>query len=346
MINLHAQWTCSLDIPPPSEAITKEKEFIEATSRITAFNVMSRPGIPISPIEIRLTKDRLTLVSRVLSSTPDAYKHADLILDLAYKLGFRGDPVAETKVLAMVADTALQAEDFAPADEAAARMVAGVLALRGSGSAGAGAEDPRVQEASEVCWVACFQLGRQGEFADAPKKAALLGRALELCPAEKLPDVLGAWRKLEAERGEERRARRAERRGHGRGRSVRPTRKSALDAMPISAAAAASAAASAAATSLASRLQGFHMSDLPSLPGSPFVNAPDAAALANKALGRVAANFPFGRRDRSVDSARTSGSGRSESRDISRTRTPDVAQVADQATRVFQKGMGWLIGSE
>lgn len=317
----------SLEIPPPSDAIIKEKEFIEATSRICSFNVMSRPGISISPIEIRLTKDRLSLISRVLSSTPDAYKHTQVLLELADKLGFRGDPAAEATVLAMVADSALQAEDFTRAYETSERMVAAVLALR---AAPGGTTDPRAQAAAEVCWVACFQLGRQPEFADAEKKMALLGRALELCPADRLPDILAAWRRLEAEQAARRRERTGERRARRRGaRAPRARTLASALGTPLS--------ASSAAASIASRLQGFQATvHMPSLPGSPLVHAPEAAALASKTLSRVAANFPFGRRDRSVDSARTN------SPDPSRPR-PDVP---GQASRALQKGIGWLIGAE
>jgi hypothetical protein len=104
-----------LSIPSRSESVIREQEFIEATSRITSFKVESRPGVPLTPIEIRLTKDRLSLISRVLSSNGDSYKYKEVILELVDKLGFRGDVVARVKTLAMIADTALQAEDFTQA---------------------------------------------------------------------------------------------------------------------------------------------------------------------------------------------------------------------------------------
>jgi hypothetical protein len=185
----------SLDVPRPSVTLTMEKEFIEATSRITSFNVLTSHGTPMSPIEIRLTKDRLSLISRVLSSNSNAYKHAEVILELCNKLGYRGDPVAEVKVLAMLADTALQTEDFDYAYGNIERMIALVSSLRNKYME----SDEKAREAVEVCWVACFQLGRQSEFLDLAKKMVLLGNALELCPPDKIHDVLTAWRKLEAE---------------------------------------------------------------------------------------------------------------------------------------------------
>ncbi|KAJ7092591.1 secretory pathway protein Sec39-domain-containing protein [Mycena epipterygia] len=303
-----------LDVPPPSDRLLREKEFIEATSRLSSFNVMSGPGIAISPIEIRLTKDRLSLVSRVLSSNNDAYKHTEVILDLVHKLGFRNDVVAEVKTLAMLADTALQAEDFLRAYETSERMVETVLALR---SSCLDIENPEIQEASEVCWVACFQLGRQPEFEDVEKKLSLLGRALELCPPENLHDVLVAWRRLENEDIDAREERLAYRRD-GKG----PRKPSA---------------APTAVTSLRARLQDFHM------PSPPLLNTPDAAALASRTFRTVAANFPFSvaSRGRSQASHQEPERSRSGSR-----RRGEGDEISTQATRVLSKGIGWLIGAD
>lgn len=251
----------------------KEKEFIEATSRLCAYNLVSRPGIPITPIEIRLSKDRLSLVSRVLSSNNDAYKHVQVILELVHKLGFKDDPVAEVKALAMLADTAINVEDFAYAYQTSEMMVKKVQELRATHSA----EDSQVLRASEVCWVSCFQLGRHPEFDDMQKKMMMLGRALELTPAETLGDVLAAWSRLEGEDL----AQRKEKRSDASDASHPGKRASAGTFVP---------------SSLASRLQQLQ---IPSIPSSPITHAPDAAALANKALHSVAANLPFGARGRS-----------------------------------------------
>jgi hypothetical protein len=306
----------SLDVPPPSDRLVKEKEFIEATSRLSSFNVMSRPGIPISPIEIRLTKDRISLVSRVLSSNVDAYKHTQVVLDLVYKLGFRNDVVAEVKTLAMLANTALHAEDFDRAYETSQRMVDTVLNLRLSGL-----EDPNVQEASEVCWMACWQLGRQPEFDDVDKKLLLLGRALELCPPDRLHEVLTGWYRLEKEDLDNRKERLAASRGAVG--LVKAPRRPVIESTPNT------------ASSLASRLQDFRMH----MPASPLANAEDAAALAGRTFNRVTANFPFSIGHRS------SSDTNSSSRDGSRQR-PQSGDVSAQANRVFAKGIGWLIGAD
>lgn len=352
---------CSLDVPPASDQITREKEFIEATSRITSFNVQSRPGIPISPIEIRLTKDRLSLVSRVLSSHNDAYKHTEVILDLCYKLGFRGNAAAEVKTLAMLADTALQAEDFTRAYENTIRMVDIVKKLR-EASTSLSVDDGKVQEATEVCWIGCFQLGRQPEFNDLKKKLQLLGFALEFCPSEKLYDVLTAWRRLEKEdivnREEDlvqkkqlhvggkslTRALHHHQQKHGLARENGHT----WNPSP----AMAGQTLSTAASSLRAKLQQFHM------PSPPLLSTPDAAALASRTFRSVTANFPFSVGQRSATPSQVSHheydghqthqqgygyGGGSQASDSGHHRLDDVSA---QASKVLSKGIGWLIGAD
>ena len=307
-------------MPKPTPAATKEKEFIEATSRICSFNVCSSPGTPIAPIEIRLTKDRLTLISRVLSSNDDAYKHSGVILDLCQKLGYKNDVVAEVKVLAMLADTALQAEDFTRAYENNERMVQIVTSLRNASPGNMTIDDEKLREVVGVCWIACFQLGRHPEFDDLQKKMRLLGSVLELCPSDKLHDVLTSWRKLEAEDLAAREAKLNERRD---GMSITKPREQGNAAMTV-------------ASSLKARLQELHM------PSPPMLNTPDAAALASKTFKSVAANFPFGHRGRSQASDTDERSSvRSES-----SRRTDLTDVSAQATKVFSKGIGWLIGTD
>ncbi|TFK77226.1 hypothetical protein BDN72DRAFT_873605 [Pluteus cervinus] len=303
-----------LRVSPPTDRINKAREFIEATSKLTSYNLTSRRGIPLSPIEIRQTKDKLSLVSQVLSSNNDAYKHTEVIMDLVNRLGFRDDIVAEVKVLSMLADTALQHEDLERAYEISQSMVNTVLNLRESEATGNPlASTPAIAEASEVCWVACYQLGRQPEFTDLDKKMSLIGRALELCPADKLHDVLISWRRFQQEDIEARK----ERLENNRGES--PTAKGG-------------AGPSMGISSLKSRLQGFQ------LPTSPLLNTPDAAALASRTLRSVAANFPFS----------VSGSRSHPDEQHARSESPmrPETDVSAQASKVISKGIGWLIGAD
>ena len=297
----------------PSPAIQREREFIEATSRICSFNVVSRPGIPISPIEIRLVKDRLSLVARVLSSTEDAYKHSKVILDLVHRLGYRGDIAAEVKALAMLSDAALQAEDFARASDTSERMVDIVRKLWEVSSTSDDVE--KEKEAIEVCWHSCFQLGRQTEFHDFSKKLSLLGHALELCPPEHMLDVLGVWRKAESEVIHLQRAKLASHRQNAASRKRQ---------MP-----------SSTTASLRARLQDLQLGS------STGLTAPDAAAaaaLASRTFKSVAASFPFSVRGRQSEEIKRS------SDDGSGSESP--GPVSTHAKQAFARGIGWLIGAD
>ena len=325
-----------MSIPSRSETVIREQEFIEATSRITSFNVESRPGVALTPIEIRLTKDRLSLISRVLSSNSDAYKYKEVILELVDKLGFRGDVVARVKVLAMIADTALQAEDFVQAFETSEAMINTVSQLCLSPDI----SEAQLGDAKEVCWVSCYQLGRQTEFPDVPKKLRLLGHALEFCPADRLPEILTAWRRLEKEdiatrqhvsdNNKDEDGPSSTRR-HGRAAAAPSTqyRQAHQSGAP--------------APTLASRLQNIH---LPTSPLSPLVMA-DGAAIADT-FSRVASRFPFAKSrpqahadhpegDEGSDSSRGDGAG---------WPSLDREEVSAQASRALQKGIGWLIGAD
>ncbi|KIJ45144.1 hypothetical protein M422DRAFT_167113 [Sphaerobolus stellatus SS14] len=295
-----------LTVAKESSVIQKEREFIEATSRICSFNVYSRQGIPIAPIEIRLVKDRLGLVARVLASTEDAYKHSSVILDLVYKLGYQDDITAEVKTLAMLADAALSAEDFTRAAETVERMVDRVRKLPTT-------ED--FKDAREVCWHSCFQLGRQSEFDDVEKKMSLLGHALEICPPEHLLDVLLVWRKLEGE--------------------TLPARRDKVTSLKEKRASRKRDVPSSTTESIRTRLHDLNLGAMGAATG---ISATDAAARAGRTLKNVAANFPFSMRGRQGEDARSS-TPESPGHHLTH-------EVSTQAKQAFARGIGWLIGDE
>lgn len=245
-----------LSVAPQTVTIRKERDFIEATSRICSFHVRSRSGHPLAPIEIRLEKDRLSLIARVLASTDDAYKHSQVMLELANKLGVPGD----ARVYGMLADAALAAEDFAAADAASAKMVSSVHS----------------PEDAEVAWRTAFQLGRQAEWDDLSARLRLLAHAARLCPAEHTLDVLSTWRRVEREHLDARRV--APRKT---GRQPRKSRD-------------AQERVGAAITSLASRLQGMQVPGSPATSDVAARALVAGGQRAAATLSRVAGAFPFG----------------------------------------------------
>lgn len=108
----------SLSVAPQSPAIKSEKDFVQATSRVATFKALST----LTPAEIRYTPNKLDLVRRVLSTSDDAYRHSEIILDLTEKLGYT-DASARAEVLAMLVDAAVAAEDWDLAREHVEAMV-------------------------------------------------------------------------------------------------------------------------------------------------------------------------------------------------------------------------------
>ncbi|KAG9017875.1 hypothetical protein FRB93_004686 [Tulasnella sp. JGI-2019a] len=343
--NLHVgemklAYDCLAVVIPPTPATIAEREFIEATSKICSYGVHSRPGVPLAPIEIRLVKDRLSLISRVLSSNENVYKHSEVVLDIVHKLGFRNDLAAEVKTLAMLADAATQAEDFVRAAEMSERMVKDVQALRRMTFSTSSSDSARAMaardEAIEVCWHTCFQLGRQPEYPDAKRKLGLLAHAVQLCPSENVLDVLAIWRRVEGEAMDSATLPSPGGRGRWRGSGARAgdqnrrgTRLGVSGSLQ---------AAAGQIPSLSARLVSMNNAAAAHL-------GPISSDMASKTLNRMAgvaanlpSNLPFSLRGRlggddAASSGRSSPTGRSQSSDVSH-----------QAKAAFARGVGWLIG--
>ncbi|KAH7104618.1 secretory pathway protein Sec39-domain-containing protein [Auriculariales sp. MPI-PUGE-AT-0066] len=245
-----------LTVAPTTAKVRKERDFIEATSRICSFNVQSRSGHSITPIEIRLEKDRLSLIARVLASTDDAYKHSQVMIELANKLGVPGD----ARVYGMLADAALAAEDFSAAKVNSGKMIAAV----------------ETKEDAEVAWRTAFQLGRQAEWTDLVARLRLLAHAARLCPPEHTMDILATWRRVEAEHRDERRDK------PKAARKERPKPGNPRDAVGT------------AITSLASRLPGVRIPASPATSDTAARVLAAGGQRAAATLSRVAGAFPFG----------------------------------------------------
>jgi hypothetical protein len=197
----------------------------------------------------------------------------------------------------MISDVALQNEDFDRAYKIDKQIIDFITGLKDGGV------DVGV-EMKEVCWVACYQLGRQPEFEDVQKKLYLLGHALQLCPPERIVDILGAWRRVDQE-----------------DLDVRIEELDNTNSIH----------------ERADRLQKH-------IPPSPLVHTPDAALLASKTFSHITANFPFSVRSNSRASQRSASPASPMINRVSLDQDGDRSST--QASRVFQKGIGWLIGAD
>jgi len=183
----------SLKVVPATAVIQQEANLIEATHHLTTeFNVFYRPGIPIMPMQVRQSKDRLELISRLLSSNPGSYRKSARIIDLAKKLGLQDDKATDIRVLTMLSAAALAEDDYETSYRLCKNTLTKVLETESD------IHNSKLKmEMKEITWSSCFQLGKLEAYTDKTKRMELLAMALVLCPADRLSENLSAWRKLE-----------------------------------------------------------------------------------------------------------------------------------------------------
>ena len=112
---------------------------------------------------MRLTKSRLSLISRVLLNNGEAHNYTEFILDLVRNLCLKGDSTSEVKAFRMISNVAPRNEGFDRAYKIDRQIIYSVVGLKDGGV------DVGV-EVKEVCWMGCCRLGRHPEFEDAQKK--------------------------------------------------------------------------------------------------------------------------------------------------------------------------------
>ncbi|SNX83325.1 uncharacterized protein MEPE_02032 [Melanopsichium pennsylvanicum] len=189
-----------------------QKGFIEACCRLSSFKIKSlvKPAAVIEPKEIRETKDKLELISRMLATQADAYRSPELVLDLANKIcGEDGGGTVEDKVLiearclAMLADAAVASEDFEDAAQFCSRLVEKTTTTwRRSGDLSEVQQQKRVV-LGDLAWKSCYQLSKHPGWQDTPSRITMLCHAMSICPATQLNAMLRQYTMLDLQMKEE-----------------------------------------------------------------------------------------------------------------------------------------------
>ena len=348
----NAERPSSLSVAPATPDIRRERDFIEATSRLASYRLRNAAGESLAPIEVRLASDKLALIARLLASpeNADAYRHPELILELASKLGHRGDSLAETRVLSMLADAALAAGDARRAAKACDRMVAVVQQVR------KGRDREKADAAADLAWKTCFHFGGASAGSRDPaaeeKRKELLGQALLLCPPGSMQEVLAVWQVADVQHPGLR----------SPTKSPHQRRASRQEV---------STSSSASRSSVGGLGIPFHMPSRPSTPSATQLShSAESAARAALSVGRAASAYlPF--RSATPDFAFSGSSGsrsaspgnpvspnrnrqpveaRPPSRDHLHGTGPAAGglrnEVSDRLQKGFTSGIGWLIGAD
>ncbi|KAI8640795.1 secretory pathway protein Sec39-domain-containing protein [Parasitella parasitica] len=189
--SLKQAWDC-LKILPPTTEIKKEIDLIQAThSLIYEYKVQDRPGISLMPIQIRQSKNRLELVSKLINSKAGMYQRHEQVLDLVRKLGYGDDLLAKIKALSMLASAALVEEDYLTSYQLCQLTVKAALDKDN--------KSPKAyrDEIDQSAWQICFNLGKVEAFEDISRRLNVLAMAMTLSPVDYISDVLVIWRKLD-----------------------------------------------------------------------------------------------------------------------------------------------------
>ncbi|CAB4488239.1 unnamed protein product [Rhizophagus irregularis] len=186
-----------LQILPISDTLQSEIEFIEATHMLTEQKVYHQPGILIHPMQIRLAPNKLDLISRLLSTNEDAYYDSKSIMELAKKLGYRNDKVAEVKVMAMLADAALRDSNLNFAYNMCIDIVKIIKTI--SNMRNNDKKETLLDSVKDIAWRICYEVAKQDIFQNLEKQMILMGYALAMCPSDQAADILNIWRKIDNE---------------------------------------------------------------------------------------------------------------------------------------------------
>ena len=187
----------SLDILSALAASTAkaQRNFIEAACRLASFKIksISDPSQSMTPREIRSTPDKVHLISRLLATQADAHRSPELVLDVANRLACPLNPaervLVEARTLAMLADSAITAEEFQLASSFCQRLIDHVASVRRPTTCAA--------QIVEIAWKTCFQLSKHPDWQDTPGRITMLSHAMTLAPPTQLGVMLRQWNMLD-----------------------------------------------------------------------------------------------------------------------------------------------------
>ncbi|KIR58083.1 hypothetical protein I314_06048 [Cryptococcus bacillisporus CA1873] len=315
----------SLSVAPSTPAIVAERQYIEAT-----------------------------LLSAVLSdSSSDAFRHPDLMLELAEKLGCRGD-TDRGLVWGMVGRAAIAKEDWPMASKAVENMVQTVKKSQDSQTAVKQERQSVANSRSTLrseAWTLAHTLSSQSEFSDISAKLSFVSSAIELCPASEIPSILETFRQIE--KGRIRLDEAAKRR---RMKGIAAPQLPSEPSIGVSSVAAVqervlgsrtAAKAAKLALDIGGRLTAHRQLPSPSLLSSATFSSPFAGYELARPLSRNSAAGGEGGSDGGYNIGGSLSSGTAGARDLfEHLGREEAERVRKGARRALVRGVGWLLGAD
>lgn len=206
---------------PKSEQFAQTRALHSATKAISTYRVTLQNGVPLRPVNIRASKNPISLIGKVLGQSQDSYNELDNLLGIGKDLvaaglahhaleSPSGTPIdtdtnqdiviSRRRIMKMAIETALEHDKFETAYS--------YVTTRLSSADISKPKDPGALGNSllrdDISWRAAFQAGRYPFSAttkplDMEKRLELLSQALTLAPPSALSEVLVAWQQCEQE---------------------------------------------------------------------------------------------------------------------------------------------------
>nr|KIR83994.1 hypothetical protein I308_05750 [Cryptococcus tetragattii IND107] len=315
----------SLSVAPSTPAIVAERQYIEAT-----------------------------LLSAVLSdNSSDAFRHPDLMLELAEKLGCRGD-TDRGLVWGIMGRAAIAKEDWPMASKAVENMVQTVKKSQDSQTAVKQEQQSMANSGSTLrseTWTLAQTLSSQSEFSDISAKLSFVSSAIELCPASEIPSILETFRQIE--KGRIRLDEAAKRR---RMKGIAAPQLPSEPSIGVSSVAAVqervlgsrtAAKAAKLALDIGGRLTAHRQLPSPSLLSSATFSSPFAGYELARPLSRNSAAGSEGGSDGGYKIGGSLSSGTAGARDLfEHLGREEAERVRKGARRALVRGVGWLLGAD
>jgi hypothetical protein len=195
---------------PDSDLFRQVDHLIAATHALSYYQLTLQHGIPFQPVSIRVHKDPLSLIDKVLMQNPRAYTKVDDLQGIGMNIVLAGLPAtsdaddmhksiqvrlaeAEQRVNFAAISSALAQHDF----DTAYSYITTHISQQSSGTV-----------SDDTSWRAVYAAGKYqppstpqssvSRMASLSKRMDLLSLALTLCSSpDHLPEILDVWRKCE-----------------------------------------------------------------------------------------------------------------------------------------------------
>lgn len=203
---------------PNSRQISQLRPLFSATKAISSYRLTLQHGVPFRPVNIRASKDPISLISQILNQSRHSYTHPDPLLDIGDNLVAAGlvqqaphspsgllpeadleqQIITRRRITKMAIEAALENDDF---DTAYSNIMAGPLSASLSKPHGSATPDSPSRQ-DDISWRAVYQAGRYPITASVDlqkmeQRLELLSHALLLAPPAALSEVLDAWQQCE-----------------------------------------------------------------------------------------------------------------------------------------------------